>query len=441
MRNLTILILFIGGSLSQGYSQTVRSAYTLRSLEDAWTLASENNVDIQNEARDIENAELDVKLAKARRLPSINGSFSLQNNLSLATTPLPGEIFGQPGETINAQFGQDYNWNAGITVNKSLFNLQEKRQVRLAEQGVSLSQAQEKLTRQTLREQIAQQYYTILILEKGLALDRQNLELMDSLENLSQQKLDEGLIDASALYQAELNKKLVEESILERERMLNQSNSQLKTLLGVDTSTQIEFQEEIEGSGVSEGSLDLAPDALVAVYEKQYLQAEHMLRVEKAAYWPSISSNAYFGQQQFRNDFGLSFQGSDWNPYNYLGFTLQVPIFQGGQTRKQVKKAQNDWQIAENTWKDVQRESIILDQQLIEQDRLYRELANNTQERYEVRQKQWELSEQRYEEGIISLDTHLLIFEDYLQAENIYLNSLLNVYLNYSSIISRREKI
>ena len=86
-------------------------------------LVTESNPDLKSYQLNVEKAQKDLSIAKAHRLPSIGATFSSQNNLNLATTPVPGEFFGQPGSTVNAQFGQEYTYNAGITIQKNLFDI------------------------------------------------------------------------------------------------------------------------------------------------------------------------------------------------------------------------------------------------------------------------------------------------------------------------------
>ncbi|MEM6525850.1 MAG: hypothetical protein AAF693_18770, partial [Bacteroidota bacterium] len=61
-------------------------------------------------------------------------------------------------------------------------------------------------------------------------------------------------------------------------------------------------------------------------------------------------------------------------------------------------------------------------------------LAKDNFQLYEENQR---LTYKKYEEGLVSLDAYLRVFEDYVKAENTFLNNLSKVYSLYSQIIPR----
>ena len=97
------LLLGLIGGLTSSWAQNVK----VHSLDEAISIAQEGNLDLQNLILEAQKAELEQKQAKSYRMPTITGSFGGQRNMELATTPLPAEIFGgEPGQIVNAQFGQ-----------------------------------------------------------------------------------------------------------------------------------------------------------------------------------------------------------------------------------------------------------------------------------------------------------------------------------------------
>ena len=101
------------------YAQENQTTFT--NVAEVIALALDKNPDLTVYLLQQEKATVDYKKNKNYFLPNISGTASFQNNLALQTTALPGEVFGQPGESVNVQIGQQYNYNAGINLSKSIF--------------------------------------------------------------------------------------------------------------------------------------------------------------------------------------------------------------------------------------------------------------------------------------------------------------------------------
>ena len=84
-----------------------------------------------------------------------------------------------------------------------------------------------------------------------------------------------------------------------------------------------------------------------------------------------------------------------------------------------------------------ERNATLDDQQLIADYNISLEYAIFNLETYQLSDENQAMSYQKYEEGLISLDNYLRVFEDYIKAENAYLNSMSKVYTYYSQILPR----
>ena len=83
--------LLVIGCCSSGLAQEVKRLHT---VEEALELATLENPDLEIFKLQVEQSRVEMKAAKLHRLPTVNASFSGQNNRSLATTPLSEEMFG-----------------------------------------------------------------------------------------------------------------------------------------------------------------------------------------------------------------------------------------------------------------------------------------------------------------------------------------------------------
>ncbi|WP_165779164.1 TolC family protein [Rhodohalobacter barkolensis] len=411
----------------------------LQSVQVAIEFALENNPDLDVYNLNYQKARKEVSISKSSRYPTVSGTFTGQYNRDLPTSVLPGEIFGQPGQTIETQFGQEYNFNTGVTISKNILDWQSRMKTKIAEAQVMITEAETDLYRQHLSEQVAFYYYTAIITQKAIQISEKDRSIADSLLFLTRQNFEKGMVDRSALNHAKINVNNIAQSISESTSMYDQAVSSLKILLGLEANADIHFEDQAAiTSAVLPDSPQIEADKELDLFIQQTDQTLVNVRLQKTAYLPKLSLTSYWGQQQFRDDFGLSFSDSDWNPYSYIGFSLSVPIFNGFAKRNQVNVAKIERSIAQQNLQQVQIQSEIQDQLLLSNYRNSLSQVESAYDTYQLWDQNRTLALQKYEKGLISLADYFKTFEDYLKAENNYLNTLSSMYSYYSTIISRQ---
>ena len=411
---------------------------TISSIEEAIGLALEQNLDYQNYTINQQKAALDYKQAKRHRLPTISGTFNGQRNIDLATTPLPGEIFGQPGETIEAQFGQTYTYNAGINISKQFLDRNAHWQKKIAALNQDITNAEKEVFVQLLKEQVITYYYTAIIARRATTISEEDLQAARQIKALSEKKFDEGLTDAISLNSAMINENIVQQSLMDNKQLLLQCETELKKLLGMSSVHRLTIADELDNSFPEKYQVSqLQLDPSVQNADLQTQQSKLLLKQTQAGYLPSLSVNSYFGRQQFREDLGLSLNPSDWSNYSYLSVNLNIPIFTGFKTKSQVRQHHFNSQIQQNESEKAKRSADLDDHLLIQRYLLSLDDATTTYDSFQLYAENRQLSYQKYEEGLISLDHYLGVFEDYIKAENNYLNALTKVYSYYSQILPR----
>lgn len=412
----------------------------INSLEEAWSKALELNPDYHSYQLNVEKARLSYKQSKAYKYPSLTGTYSSQTNLDLATTPVPGELFGQPGETVNAQFGQKYNYNAGLSLSKNLLDFGAIMESRVSKLNIDMAEAQSVEFQQLLKEQVAIYYFMTLLATKSIEISGADLTVADSIVNMTTQKQKEGYVDQLSVNSSLINRSSVRRSVISYETTLAQSQMGLKQVLGMGVDDRVVLLEELNyliPEMYTQESLMSRPVLLMTIISKQ--QAELKVKASKFAFLPKLSINPYFGQQQFSDESGISFGEGRWSDYSYLSLNLSIPIFSGFAKKNGLAQSKIERSIYENDYRRELKKADLGDQLLIKEYALGRSDAEAAQEIYHLNKKNHDLSLAKYNEGLISLDGYLKSFEEYLKSETTFLNSLSNTYNYYSQIIARIE--
>ena len=159
---------------------------------------------------------------------------------------------------------------------------------------------------------------------------------------------------------------------------------------------------------------------------------------QKAALLPKITATGYFGFQEYRDRFEMSFAKNAWTDYQYIGLGLNWPLFTGFANSNKLKSSAVQKKIAEQDYEAAKEQSNTTDLLLIQNLTSYSELVLSSKSSFDLYGKNLELSRQKFKEGLISIDVYLKTFQDYLTAENVYLNNLSNLLSTKASIEARQ---
>lgn len=432
LAHLSLITLWIN---SVALAQTI----TLKSVDEAVQQSLISNPDLRLYKLKRNQAKLEHKVSKSHLLPTISANIAAQKNIHLPVTPLPGEIFGQPGQTIQVQFGQNYNYNAGFMLTKDLLDWQKKLHSRMLKVNMEIIEGQAAAYRQKLIEQVALYYYTALVTKKALEINEQDVQLADSLYALAQQKFNKGIIDQLAVNQARMHIHQLHQASISNQTLLAQCHHQLKILLGVDAQAVIQItQTEISETELSLAAINLNRDKSLIGYELQSKQNDLRVRLERAAFIPKLSVTAYLGKQQFTNEPTLSFDNNSWTNNSYISLHLNIPIFTGFSRSNQIKMAKVGQEEAKLALKQAQQKSAINDALLLKEYQYAHQLVDATKHNFRLTKRNANLSFKRYQQGVINLEQYFRKFEDYLSAEQGYLNALSKLYSYQAIILSRK---
>lgn len=415
-----------------------QNTISIQNVEEVIAMALEENSDLNVYLLKQEQSNANYKKDKNFFLPKISGALSLQNNLALPMTALPGDIFGQPGELVNVQLGQQFVYNAGINLSKTILDAENKIKSKISGLNQALAYAQTEAFKQSLKEQAAFYYYTTLIGKQAVAISKEDLRISDSILTLTNQKFREGLIDKTSLNQARISKNNVQQNALSNQNIYYQSLNNLKLLLNIKQSTSLVLTEDILNpeykiiSGVS-------PDKNLNVVTLQKEQSELGIKQGKAAFIPKLSLNGYFGKQQLNDQGNISFEQNSWTDYSFLNVSASIPVFSGFVNKNKLKAAKIENEIAKQNLAIETQKISVKDKQLLEEYSRNRVILENSQHSYRLTKENADLAMQKYEQGLMSLDTYFKSYEDYLKSENNYLNTLSVTFTQYATLLSRQN--
>ena len=360
-------------------------------LEDALKVALDENTSVKVADLEIRRQEYARKGSYASLLPQVNASGSFQRTIrkqvmymggssgddgegsssgggmasmySSILEPVmyyidqlvaqhPGAIVPyvpQPSEDTSSsdngfEVGRSNTFNVGINASLPLVNAQLWESLRLSGDQVELAVEQARESRLGTVASVKQAYFAILLAKEAHAVYNSVFE--NALENFRLTEMRYNAAKASELdyTRAKSNVAAAIPNLYNAENSVELALWQLKAVMGVDLDMNLDvagtladyagamFHDVQEGE---EASLD--GNTQLRQLARQAEMLSRQIRMQQYAYLPTLSLAFAYSYNAMTEDF--DFRNYRWTPYSYVGLSLSIPVFSGGQRYQAVRQA------------------------------------------------------------------------------------------------------
>jgi outer membrane protein len=425
-------------------------------LQECIDYALQNNLNVQRSLLAIDNSEIGLMQSKMQMLPTLNGGGSYGYNWGRSIDPTTNLFITQRINSIN------------INANSSFLLFNGLRLLNTYKQNETDTKASREDYEKSKNDVILSvvTFYTNVIFNKEL-FSNAELQLATTTQQLERTRklVEAGSVPISNVLDLEAQQATNELNLIQRENALNLSILQLKQALQLPASTPMEIEvPEIDLNSsqvISESADEIYQTAWLAMPEvkaaKLRVESSQLsLRATRGALYPrlSLSGNlfsnysSFADRTRFISDGGPStiildtsspygaVEGTNANVYRYvsvpsgtlvdgyshkdqlkdnisksLSLSLQIPIFNGFQTRASVQRAVVSNQQASITLKDTENRL----RQTIESSYNDALAASKTYQsavkQVTARDEAFRMATQRYDLGAVN-------FVEYQTAEN-----------------------
>lgn len=396
---------------------------------------------------EMENGNYKIDEVRARALPQLTANGSLNYNPILQLTALPGELAGQPGQTLLVAFGQTWNSGASLSLSQNLFDKSVFTGLKAAKSTQEYYQINAQLTDEQLIEQVATAYYQVLVQRHKIGVLDSTIANTQRVEAIIKGQYANGLAR-----QIDVDRIAVSRSNLQtqRQQLINavtQLENQLKFAMGMSIQTAIslppvDFNSIQLGSLPGTDSLDISNRTEFRLLKQQETLLNYQKESYKSENFPTLSLSGNYGYQGLGNKFPWSkSQGVNWFDYASVGLSLRIPIFNGFATRARVRQA--DVEIRK-LQEDVAQTNLSLNLQYENAKTQIRNsliILNNQEDNVALARKVFENTKNNYNNGLAPL-TDLLDAETSLtEANNNHSAALLDYKLAEIQLIKAQGKL
>lgn len=311
-----------------------RTVFTDSQLQALIERGLANNTDLLNAALNVKMAEAQLKAARLAFVPSF--TFSPQGTISSWDGNKAMKTYQLP---VAASWSIDLFGNL----------LSQKRSSQMALLGTRDYQL---VVKTNVISSIANMYYTLLMLDRQLAIvtDMENLT-KDTWELMKVQK-DLGRVRSTGVQSAEANYYSVQTKRVDLQRQIRETENSLSLLLAqpVQTIARGKLEDQSLPTNLSIGiglrMLNNRPDIHYA--EMSLAQCFYNVETARSKFYPNLTIS---GSGTFTNSSGIGIVNPGKWLLSAVGSLVQ-PIFQHGQIVAGLKVAKAQYEQAYNKWKN-----------------------------------------------------------------------------------------
>lgn len=404
-------------------SSTFLQAQQILTLKDALNFAIENNAAARKSKLDIDGGRYKTEEVRSQALPQITGNASLTYNAIIGQL-----VFGDQAFVL----GRKWNSNAGVQLSQQLFNQQVFTGLKASRTSESYYKLNADLTEEQVIEQVANNYYQVLVSRQQLNVIDTNIKNVRVVEKIISNQYENGLAKKIDVDRIKVNRTNLQTQREQTVNAVSQLENQLKFSMGMPVATIVtlpadEFKkveslpalaDTINLSGRTEMRLLGIQKDLYVLQRKAYI----------AEYYPNLSLTANISTTGQSDHFDLFNKNGSAFYYDAsaIGVTLKVPIFNGFSTRSKVRQANVDIMKADE---DIRQTKNSLN---LAYENAKIQLRNNIntikaqRQNVQLAQEIYNSTQNNYNNGLAAL-TDLLDTENALtDAQNSYTQALLN---------------
>ena len=300
-----------------------QSVFQDKTLQELINEALTNNYNIRIAATHIVQAEASLGIARSNQLPTLTGTFGVQNEQSIVDRGSP--TFDTAG--LQLTYIVDF-WG------------QYRRATEAARADLLGTRYARHVVETTLISDVAIAYFELREFDSQLDFSEQTVVSDKESLRINTINFKGGEYAITDVYQAQLLVEQAEAEVITLKQSIEQTENQLSLLLGRNPGTiprgllliDQPHLKEIP-VGLPSAILERRPDVLQS--EEELIAANANVGVAKAAFFPQIPLTATFGAQSTALTSFLQGPATFWA----LGGQLAQPLYQGGRITSQYRLA------------------------------------------------------------------------------------------------------
>lgn len=375
-------------------------------------------------------ADAQAKEELADYLPKISVNGTLDNNLKLQESIIPGGIF-RP-EPIRVAFSQRFTSNGVVQLDQTIYDQSLLNGLKANKFNKQQADLNIKQNNETIIYNIGNAYYQIYVYREQLRLLKKNLETFQKQIDISKLQVNKGITLQKDLDKVTVNYNNAVSQLRVAESSLILAENQLKYNMGYPINSVLPIDTVSRKDITMPSVINVADSSFVAKKLTTYQLSEvnaQMLTIDqqriKAGALPKLSGYARYGANGFGNSVSNAL---DVHSYSAIGLKLTIPLFdffkrdaQYTQAKIKSLNASENLKLDEGKYRmeyENAKTKLVKAQANLDNDRRNIDLAESV----------FRTTDLQFKKGVTDLTDWLNAQNSIRESQNNYLNSLYSFY-------------
>ena len=305
-------------------------------LQQAIDIALKNSLDIEIARNSVAANEISNHISVAGGLPVVAANFTNNQSLTNLTQNLTN------GTVIKRNSNFNSSVNTGVAAGFLVFNgfrvhATKKRLESLQQQ----SEQQVNVQIQNIIANVMITYYDVVRQNSYIETIKQSIEATLQRKKIVDIRQSVGLANNADTYQAQLDLTASQQELQNQELVLMQAKTDLLNLMTQRPDSNVVIRDTI----IVDSLINLHAVRDNIKKNPELLSAEEQIRINEqierevgSQRYPSVSLNSGFNYARNQSSAGFTLLNQNLGPY--VGFSVGVPIFNGGVTKRQQRVAE-----------------------------------------------------------------------------------------------------
>lgn len=332
------------------YSTNAQESGMSFSLEEAQKYALENSYMSKSAQLEVDKSNKKVKETIGTGLPQINGTGTYQKYLTEPSSLIPADNFGgSPGEFVEVFFGTNQQMGGNIQVDQLIFDGSYFVGLQAAKVYLELSKNDLAKSDIDVKTQVTQAYGNVLVAERNVEILKDNLKSLEQSLFETEELYKNGFAEEQDKDQISLTLSSVKNSLENAIRMIEISRNQLKFILGIDISNNLQLTDKLPTVTAASNSENFLSKEFnvqshidYKIITTQEKASELLWKQQKSTAVPRLSAFYNLSANAYSNEF--DFLGNKrFFAGQLVGLNLNVPIFSGFSRSNRIQQAEIDY--------------------------------------------------------------------------------------------------
>ncbi|MCW3107384.1 MAG: TolC family protein [Segetibacter sp.] len=305
-------------------------------LQDAINIALKNSLDIEIARNTVAANEINNHISVAGGLPTVDANLTNNQSLTNLTQKLSNGTTtkrnGNLNNSLNSSVGASFLVYNGLRVHATKRRLEALQQQ--SEQAVSVQI-------QNIIANVMVKYYDVVRQHSYIETIKQSIEATLLRKKIVDVRQSVGLANNADTYQAQLDLTASQQELQSQELVLMQAKADLMNLMTQKPDSVFVIRDTIVvDSAINYNTVreNIKNNPEVLSAEQEILINELIVKEVGAQRYPAISLNTGFNYSRSQSTAGFTLLNQNLGPY--IGFSVGVPLFNGGLFKRQQRVAE-----------------------------------------------------------------------------------------------------